>query len=70
MEIHIGHLIREELDKQQRSVAWFARQINITRPHAYRIFEKEILDIKLVEQISLTLNRDFFADLSRALNLG
>lgn len=63
--LHIGRLIRDELRGQERSVAWFARQICCTRQHAYKIFEKENLDIALLLKICKVLNRDFFEDISR-----
>lgn len=64
MNVHIGKLIRKELDSQERTVSWFAKKINVTRSHAYRIFEKDNLDLKLVETISIALNHNFFQDLS------
>lgn len=64
MQIHIGMRIREELQLQERSVAWFARQICCTRQHAYKIFEKDNLDILLLAKICKVLNHDFFSDIS------
>lgn len=66
MDFHIGHTIRDELHKQEKTVTWFARQINCTRTHAYRIFEKDNLDLKLIAIISKVLQRDLFCDLSEA----
>ena len=62
---HLGKAIRAELDRQQRSVTWFARQICCARPHVYRIFEKDNLDIKLLLRICKVLNYNFFDDISR-----
>lgn len=67
MNLHIGSLIRNELDRQERTVAWFARKICCTRPHAYKIFEKDNLDVKLLIRISRVLHHDFLADISSAL---
>lgn len=63
-EYHIGANIRRELIRQERSVAWFARKIHCSRTNAYKIFEKDNLDIKLLQRISTVLNYDFFRELS------
>lgn len=68
MKIHIGHAIRDEIRRQQRSVAWFARQIYCTRPHVYRIFEKENIGLQLLHSICKVLDHDFFKDISDCIN--
>ncbi|MDD7146462.1 hypothetical protein AAAT34_01070 [Hallella faecis] len=35
--IHIGQLIREELDRQGRSVGWLAKQLGRSRSVVYRL---------------------------------
>lgn len=67
MEIHIGRNIRNELIRQERTVTWFARKICCSRPNAYKIFEKDNLDVKLLFKISKILGYDFFADLSKEI---
>ena len=52
--IHIGQLIREELDRQGRSVGWLAKQLGRSRSVVYRF----------VANISRILHRDFFKELS------
>ncbi|MCM1067074.1 MAG: XRE family transcriptional regulator [Muribaculaceae bacterium] len=64
MNIHIGLQIRHELRRRERTVAWFARKICCTRTHAYKIFEKDNIDIKLLARICQVLDHDFFADIS------
>lgn len=61
---HIGNLIKEELEKQERSVSWFARKLSYDRSNVYRLFQKESIDTKLLSRISLILDHDFFSDLS------
>lgn len=63
-KFHIGQSIRNELNRQERTVAWFARKICCSRTNVYKIFEKDNLDIKLLKQISQVLNHDFFRDIS------
>jgi len=67
ISFNIGQRIRDELRRQERSVAWFSRQICCTRQHAYKIFEKDNLDVLLLLRISKALNHDFFNDISQSL---
>lgn len=60
----IGSLIKEELERQERSVSWFARKLSCDRSNVYRLFQKESIDTRLLARISIVLNHDFFADLS------
>ncbi|MDE6793943.1 MAG: XRE family transcriptional regulator [Muribaculaceae bacterium] len=61
----IGQLIKEELERQERTVAWFARKLSCDRSNVYRLFQKHSIDTALLRRISIILNRDFFADLSK-----
>ena len=58
--IHIGRLIRKELQRQERTVSWFARELNCSRSNIYKIFEKPTLDTAFLLQVSRILNVDFF----------
>lgn len=58
--IHIGHLIHEQLKADQRSVSWLAREIHCTRNHVYKIFNKSSLDARLILKISKAMNFNFF----------
>ena len=58
--IHIGHLIREQLHKDQRSASWLAREIHCTRNHVYKIFNKPSLDSNLILKISKAMHFNFF----------
>ena len=58
--IHIGHLIREQLKADDRSVSWLAREIHCTRNHVYKIFVKPSLDSDLILKISNAMNFNFF----------
>ena len=60
----IGLLIKEELERQERSVTWFARKLSCDRTNVYRIFQKQSIDTNLLIRISLILNRDFSAEIS------
>lgn len=61
----IGILIKEELERQERSVSWFARKLSCDRSNVYRLFQKESIDTNLLARISILLGRDFFSELSQ-----
>lgn len=58
--VHIGQLIKEELQKQGRTVTWFAKEMTCSRSNAYKIFEKPSIDTATLTQISLLIDVDFF----------
>lgn len=58
--IHIGKKIKEILDKTPISVVDFAKNINLTRNGAYKVFDKETIDTGQLQVISKVLNHDFF----------
>lgn len=62
--VNIGERIREELERQERTVSWFARKLNCNRAGVYRIFRKNSCDTALLTQISQVLGYDFFRELS------
>lgn len=61
---HIGTLIKAELERQERSISWFARKLACDRSNIYRLFQKESIDTRLLTRISLLLDHDFFSELS------
>lgn len=63
--IHIGLLIKKELELQERTPTWLAKKINCDRTNIYRIFDRESIDISLLSRISTALNRNFFEELSQ-----
>ena len=66
--IHIGHLIREELRTQGRTVTWLSQQLNIHRRACYRIFDSYSIDTQLLLRISELLGKDFFTEYSTILS--
>lgn len=65
--MHIGEAIKKELEKQGKTVVWFAEQLPCDRTNAYRLFKKSSIDTHILIHISHILNHDFFADLSTEL---
>lgn len=63
----IGSLIKQEMEKQERSISWMARNLSCDRSRVYRIFLNNSIDTYLLERISILLSHDFFADLSTKL---
>ncbi|MBO7202057.1 MAG: XRE family transcriptional regulator [Paludibacteraceae bacterium] len=59
-EFHIGHLIRKELRRQEKTNRWFAEQINVNPRTVNKIFQKTMIDTQQLMQISRCLNTDFF----------
>lgn len=64
--LHIGNEIRYELLRQERSVAWLARQLGYDRSNFYRVLRAPSIDTLLLLRISRLLQRDFFALYSRS----
>ncbi len=60
-QINIGRAIHDELRRQERTVAWFARKLGTNRMTCYRMFNSYTIDTGLLERVSAVLNCDFFA---------
>ena len=64
---HLGSLIKQELERQERSVSWLARKLSCDRTKVYRLLQKHSIDTYDLLRISILLSHDFFADLSEEL---
>jgi len=62
--VNVGQNIKEELQRQERTVSWLARKLNCNRAAVYRIFAKNSIDTQLLAHISLILNHNFFLELA------
>jgi hypothetical protein len=60
--MHIGKLIENEFKKQNRSIAWFARNLFCDRTNVYDIFCRRSIDTDLLMRISSILEHNFFED--------
>lgn len=67
--IHCGKLIHEELRRQRRSVAWFAKEMLTTRGNMYNILRRPHLNTDFLVRASEKLHHDFFRDISEKLQL-
>ena len=63
-QVNIGELIKEELEKQERTVSWLARKLNCKRMTVYRIFNKNSIDTMLLARICEVLHCNLFKPLS------
>lgn len=59
--IHIGNAIKAELERQERSVTWFAKRLYCERTNVYSIFKRESIDTELLLRISIVLHKNFFS---------
>lgn len=65
--MHIGKLIREQVDKQGKSVVWLANQLSCSRTNIYKIYDRSSIDTGLLLRISLILDYNFFAPYSEKI---
>lgn len=66
--MNIGEAIKEELDRQERTISWLARKLNRTRTYVYRLLSKNSIDTNVLAQISMLLGRNFFQELSQEVS--
>lgn len=58
--MHIGQLIKQELEAQGRTVVWLARKMSYSRTNIYKIFERSSIGTDVLLRISSILDYDFF----------
>ncbi len=63
--ICIGQRIKDELDRQERSISWLARKLNRDRTVVYRILRSSSIDTAMLASISRILRHNFLAELSK-----
>ena len=66
--IHVGSMVKQELRKQRTSVSWLSRKLHMERSGVYKMLHRKSLDIGILIEISVALDHDFFADISRKLS--
>lgn len=67
MQQSIGELIKNEIEKQERTITWFAQKVGLDRSNVYRLFKKHSVDTALLMRISIVLDFDFFYVLSEEM---
>ena len=63
--MHIGQLIKEQLELQEKTVVWFASELSCHRTNVYKILSKKSIDTHELERISKILNYNFFEKYSQ-----
>ena len=58
--MHIGEAFRKELERQGKTVVWFAEQLSYSRTNIYKIFNKSSIDTEVLQRISIVLQLNFF----------
>ena len=66
---HVGSLVRAELSRQNQTVTWLAQQLGIQRTNCYRILSAQSVHTAILEQLSIAMKHNFFADYSRSIKL-
>lgn len=69
MNIHIGQLIKSEMERQGFTPSWLAKKIFCDRTNVHKIYKKESIDIEMLYHISQALGHNFFHDLSTQYSL-
>jgi hypothetical protein len=60
-EIHIGDEICRRLKEINRSKAWLAKEVRYDRSSFCKLLKRNYINTELLLQISLLLDKDFFA---------
>ena len=66
-KLHIGRLLKAELERQGRTATWLARQVHCTPENLYKAFHAQWIPMPLLYSISKALGHDFFNDCSQRL---
>ncbi|MBR3557512.1 MAG: hypothetical protein IKN78_01380 [Bacteroidales bacterium] len=69
-KLHLGRLVKAELQQQGRTAVWLARQVDCTPENIYKAFRSQWISMPLLFKISQTLGHDFFRDISECVSGG
>ena len=61
-EVHVGKMIQDELNRQGRTVNWFAREIYCEKSNIYKMFKRKSIDLAQLMKISEVLDHNFLRD--------
>ena len=67
-KLHIGELIRKQLDKNGQTIVWLANETGCNRSRLHRIFKNPHVYSDDLWKISSILKHDFFLDISNYLS--
>lgn len=61
-DVHVGEMIKHELECQGRNVGWFASQICCEKSNIYKLFKRKSIDLNQLMVISTVLDHNFLKD--------
>lgn len=61
-KIHIGQLIRQQLEERRMAITDFAAMLHYERTNVYKIFKRKSIDVELLIRVSEILQYDFLAE--------
>lgn len=64
-EVHIGNLIKSELQKQDLTISWLARQVHRDASNMNKMLQKPSIHTDLLIRISNVLHHDFFSEIAQ-----
>ena len=68
-DVNIGKMIKDELDRQERTPAWLAKRLNTCRSNGYKVVnEKKFNDILFLIDVSIAVNHNFFKDIAEIMD--
>lgn len=60
VEPHIGHIIKQVLQEQGRTITWLGKQLGCSRQNIYKILNRPWIYTDMLLKISDLLDYDFF----------
>lgn len=64
-EIHIGDIIKSELQRQDLSISWLARQVHRDASNMNKMLQNPSIHTDLLIRISKALHHDFFTEIAQ-----
>lgn len=61
-DVHIGNMIKDELNNQGRTVTWFAKSVYCEKSNVYKMFKRKSIDVEQLMKISEVLGHNFLKD--------
>lgn len=65
---HIGKVIKDELGRQERSIAWLARKIGCDSSSLNRHLKKQYTEMDIIVRVSVALGHNFGEELLKHIN--
>jgi len=63
-EIHIGNLVKKELQRQDLSISWLSRQIYRDSSNVNKMLQKSSMHTDVLLRISFVLRHNFFEEIA------